>query len=90
MQILNKRLVALEGGRPYPLRFHVEEAGADAKLIQHGPLGIAYHCRYPICTMPVAKIIAHATVHGDLVSYLLKVVMAILPKSYLIKTAQLN
>jgi hypothetical protein len=31
------------GLRPYPLRFHVEEAGADAKLNQHGPLGVAYH-----------------------------------------------
>ncbi len=27
------------GLRPYPLRFHVEEAGADAKLNQHGSLG---------------------------------------------------
>jgi hypothetical protein len=27
--------------RLYPLRYHVEEAGADAKLIQHGPLGVA-------------------------------------------------
>jgi hypothetical protein len=32
-------LVALDGGlRPYPLGFHVKQAGADAKLIQHGPL----------------------------------------------------
>jgi hypothetical protein len=31
------------GLRPYPLRFHVKEADADAKLIQHGPLGVAYH-----------------------------------------------
>ena len=45
------------GLRPYPLRFHVEEAGADVKLIHHGPLG-AYHCR------PVARITAHVTVHG--------------------------
>jgi hypothetical protein len=31
------------GLRPYPLRFHVKEAGADAKLIQNGPLvGIQY------------------------------------------------
>ena len=28
------------GLRPYPLRFHDEEAGADANLNQHGPLGI--------------------------------------------------
>jgi hypothetical protein len=44
---LTNTLVALEGGpgglRPYPLRFHVEEAGAHAKLIQHEPLGVAYH-----------------------------------------------
>jgi hypothetical protein len=31
------------GLRPYPSRFHVKEAGADAKLNQHGPLGVAYH-----------------------------------------------
>jgi hypothetical protein len=49
---------------PYPLRFHVEEAGADAKLIQHGPLGVAYHRRHPISTIPVARITAHATVPG--------------------------
>jgi hypothetical protein len=56
-------LVALDGGlRPYPLRFHVKQAGADAKLIQHGPLGVAYHRRHPISTVPVARITAHATV----------------------------
>ncbi len=52
------------GLRPYPLRFHVEEAGADAKLIQQGPLGVAYHCRHPISTVPVARITAHSTVPG--------------------------
>jgi hypothetical protein len=52
------------GLRPYPLRFHVEEAGADAKLIQHGPLGVAYHRRHSISTVPVARITAHATVPG--------------------------
>jgi hypothetical protein len=52
------------GLRPYPLRFHVGEAGADAKLIQHGPLGVAYHHRHPISTIPVARITAHATVPG--------------------------
>jgi hypothetical protein len=52
------------GLRPYPLRFHVGEAGADAKLIQHGPLGVAYHRRHPISTVPVARITAHATVPG--------------------------
>jgi len=46
------------------LRFHVEEAGADAKLNQHGPLGVAYHRRHPISTVPVARITAHATVPG--------------------------
>jgi hypothetical protein len=40
------------------------EAGADAKLIQHGPLGVAYHCRHPISTIPVPRITAHATVPG--------------------------
>ncbi len=53
------------GFRPYPLRFHVEEAGADAKLNQHGPLGVAYHRRHPISTVPVARITAHATVPGN-------------------------
>ncbi len=48
------------------MRFHVEEAGADAKLIQHGPLGVAYHRRHPISTVPVARITAHATVPGFL------------------------
>jgi hypothetical protein len=58
-------LVALDGGlRPYPLGFHVKQAGADAKLIQHGPLGVAYHRRHPISTVPVARITAHATVPG--------------------------
>ena len=52
------------GLRPYPLRFHVKEAGADAKLTQNGPLGVLYHCRYPISTIPVARITAHATVGG--------------------------
>jgi hypothetical protein len=37
----------------YPLSFHVEEASADSKLIQHGSLGGAYHCRgsniHPSC-----------------------------------------
>ncbi len=53
------------GLRPYPLRFHVKEAGADAKLIQHGPLEVAYHRRHPISTVPVARITAHATVPGS-------------------------
>jgi hypothetical protein len=52
---------------PYPLRFHVEEAGADAKLNQHGPLGVAYHRRHPISTVPVARITAHAMVPGPCV-----------------------
>jgi hypothetical protein len=47
------------------LRFHVKEAGADAKLTQHGPLGVAYHRRHPISTIPVARITAHATVPGS-------------------------
>jgi hypothetical protein len=51
-----------EGLRPNPLRFHVEEAGADAKLIQHGPLGVAYHQRHPIFTIPVARITVQAAV----------------------------
>ncbi len=34
----------------------MEEAGADAKLIQHGPLGFAYHRRQPISTVPVAHV----------------------------------
>jgi hypothetical protein len=52
------------GLRPYPLRFHVEEAGADAKFNQHGPLEVAYHRRHPISTFPVARITAHPTVPG--------------------------
>ncbi len=56
---------ALDGTqRPYPLRFHVVEAGADVKLIQHGQLGVAYHRRHPISTIPVARITAHAMVHS--------------------------
>jgi hypothetical protein len=31
------------GLRPYLFKFHVQEAGADTKLNQHGPLGVAYH-----------------------------------------------
>ena len=54
------------GLRPYPLRFHVKEAGADAKLIQHRPLGVAYHRKHPIPTVPVARITAHAMVPGFL------------------------
>jgi hypothetical protein len=30
------------------LWFHVKQAGADAKFIQHEPLGVAYHRWYPI------------------------------------------
>ena len=60
-----QRLVALDGGlRPYPLGFHVKQAGADAKLIQYGPLGVVYHRRHPISTVPVARITAQATVPG--------------------------
>ncbi len=54
--------------RPYLLRFHVKEAGADAKLIQHGRLGVAYHHRHPISAIPVASITAHATVPGFIVA----------------------
>jgi hypothetical protein len=43
------------GLRPYPLRFHVEEAGADAQLIRHGTVGVACHRRHPISTIPVAR-----------------------------------
>jgi hypothetical protein len=45
-----------------PLRIHAKEASAYAKLIQHGPLGVDYHRRHPIATVPVARITAHATV----------------------------
>ncbi len=31
-------MVVTDWLRPYPLRFHVEEAAPDDKLIQHGPL----------------------------------------------------
>ena len=44
------------------MRFHVKEAGADAKLTQPGPLGFAYHRRHPISTVPVARITAYAMV----------------------------
>ena len=50
------------GLRPYPLMFHVGEAGADAKLIQHGPLGVDYHRRHPISTILVA--VDYSTRHG--------------------------
>ncbi len=49
------------GLRPYPLRFHVKEASADAKLNQHGPLGVAYHRRHSMSTVTVARITAHTT-----------------------------
>jgi hypothetical protein len=52
------------GLRPYPLKFHVKEAGAGAKLIQHGFPRVAYHHRHPISTIPVARITAHATAPG--------------------------
>jgi hypothetical protein len=51
------------GLRPYTLGFHAR-FGADAKLIQHGPLGVACHQRHPISTIPVARITAHAMVPG--------------------------
>jgi hypothetical protein len=44
---------------PYPLRFHVKEASADAELIQQGSLRVAFHCRHPISTVPVARITSH-------------------------------
>jgi hypothetical protein len=63
MQTLKSEIGSSRGMlRSYPLRFHVEEAGADAKLIQHGPQGVAYHCRHPIPTVSVATITAHAMV----------------------------
>ncbi len=46
----------------YPLMFQVKEAGADAKLSQYEPLGVAYHRRHPISTVSVARITAHTTV----------------------------
>jgi hypothetical protein len=52
------------GLRPYTLGFNVKQAGADAKLIQHGALGVAYHFRHLISTVPVARITAHTTVPG--------------------------
>jgi hypothetical protein len=44
------------------LRFHVKEAGADAKLTQHGPLGAAYHRRHPNIYRPSCK--DYSTRHG--------------------------
>jgi hypothetical protein len=44
---------------PYPLRFHVKEASADAKLTQHGSLRVAFHGRNPISTVLVARITSH-------------------------------
>ncbi len=49
------------GLRPYPLGFHVKQAGADAKLIQRGPLGVAYHCGINIYR-PSCK--DYSTCHG--------------------------
>ncbi len=43
------------------LSLEEEEAGAGAKLIQHGPLGATYHCRHLIFTLPVARVTVHAT-----------------------------
>jgi hypothetical protein len=63
---------SIGGLRPYPLRFHVGEAGADAKLIQHVPLGVAYHRRHPISTIPVARITAHTPVPGHTPSSILQ------------------
>jgi len=50
--------------------FHIKQAGADAKLIQHGPLGVAYHCRHPISTIPVTGITALARVPGNCLNLL--------------------
>jgi hypothetical protein len=62
---MKSEICSSRGGlRPYPLKFHVEEACADAQLNQHGPLGVAYHHRHPISTVPVARITAHTTVPG--------------------------
>ena len=71
MQAWNSEIgISRWGLRPYPLGFHVKQAGADAKLIQHGPLGVAYHRRHPISTVPVARITAHATVSSFLFYFL--------------------
>jgi hypothetical protein len=67
MHILLKSIDAdmkSEIGRPYLLRFYAKEAGADAKLIQHGPIGVAYHNGDPISTVLVARITAQAMVPG--------------------------
>jgi hypothetical protein len=60
-----KSEIGTSGGklRAYPLRVHVEEAGADAKLIQVGALGVAYNCRHPISTVPVTRI-THRSRHA--------------------------
>ncbi len=55
------------------MRFYVEEAGADAKLNQHGPLGVTYHCRHPISTVLVARITAQTTVPGISLYLVLKI-----------------
>ena len=49
---------------PYHLRFHVEQAGADGRLIQHEPLGVAYNHGHPISIILFARITAHARVLG--------------------------
>jgi hypothetical protein len=59
------------------LRFHVEEAGADAKLIQHGPLGVAYHQRLPISTVLVAMITAHTTVPGITDKFIMEIMFSV-------------
>ncbi len=52
------------GLRPYPLRLQVEKAGGDTKIIQLGPPWVAYSFRHVICTVPVERITAHATMSG--------------------------
>jgi hypothetical protein len=62
---MKSEMGSFRGGlRPYPLRFHIKQAGANAKLIKHMPLGVAYHHRHPISTIPVTMITADTTVPG--------------------------
>jgi hypothetical protein len=45
-----------------PLKLHIEEAGADSKRIQHGPLGVTYY-------LLQASNIFHPTVVESITTY---------------------
>jgi hypothetical protein len=57
---MKSEIGSARGGSGFQALSFEVPCSADAKLIQHGPLGVAYHRRHQISTVPVARITAQA------------------------------